>query len=235
MRFIVLVAALNFPSALAAQAIPHSQSANPRIQAVTAANGELIYLTALPGTAMTVALERSEIIDEVVVGDRDAMAARVTSERNGFQLLPQRTGDLGYVAVTTSLRHYRFSVSTSTDYRAAYLVEVQANASQVTPASQFQADPQLGQGTWDYRIRGDREVRPARIFDDGSRTQIEFAPDAALPAIFAIGPSGEEQVVNGYMRGEVFVIDRVWEKLIFRIDKAKATASRNHMPENRDG
>ena len=89
--------------------------------------------------------------------------------------------------------------------------------------------------TWGYRLRGDREVQPQDITDDGIRTRIIFAPEQSLPAIFAIGPTGDEQVVDGYMRDGIFVIDRVWEELVFRIDKEKATARRNREPESSDG
>lgn len=77
-----------------------------------------------------------------------------------------------------------------------------------------------------YRLRGDRSVRPLRVSDDGARTTIAFAPDQALPAVFAIGPTGEEIAVNGYMRTGEYVIDRVHERLVFRIDRDRATAER---------
>lgn len=234
-RLSIVLAVLAFPTTLWGQAVPHPQSGNPRIQSVASGDGQVILLTTLPETAMTVALDRSEVIEEVIVGDRSAIAARVTAERNGFQLLPQRTGELGGIDVITNQRDYHFTVSTGTGPLAAYLVEVQPEMSQLPRGASSQELPQTGGETWNYRLRGDREVRPARIFDDGVRTQIEFAPDAPLPAIFAIGPSGDEQVVNGYMRGDVFVIDRVWGKLVFRIDREKATATRRDAPEQGDG
>ena len=80
-------------------------------------------------------------------------------------------------------------------------------------------------------MRGDRAVRPADLSDDGYKTRITYAPGQVLPAVFAIGPTGEEEVVNGYMRGDVFVIDRVYGELVFRIDKEAATARRNEAPE----
>ena len=81
--------------------------------------------------------------------------------------------------------------------------------------------------TWGYRLRGDRAVRPLSVRDNGRKTVIEYADGQALPAVFAIGPSGDEEVVDGYMRGGFFVIDRVHEELVFRIDREKATAKRN--------
>lgn len=80
------------------------------------------------------------------------------------------------------------------------------------------------EGGW--RIRGDRSIRPARIHDDGVRTYLEWRPDQSLPAVFAIGPTGAEEVVDGYMRAGVFVIDRVHSRLVFRIDRDRAVASR---------
>ena len=44
--------------------------------------------------------------------------------------------------------------------------------------------------------------------------------------MFGIGVNGEEEVVDGYMRGDVFTIDRVYGQLVFRIDKKRARARR---------
>tara|TARA_B100000678_G_scaffold221252_1_gene188622 strand:- start:755 stop:1144 length:390 start_codon:yes stop_codon:yes gene_type:complete len=77
-----------------------------------------------------------------------------------------------------------------------------------------------------YRVRGDREVRPSSIRDDGSKTFIAFAPDQALPAVFSVGATGKEEVVNGYMRGDLYVLDRTFDRLVFRIDRLEAIALR---------
>ena len=74
-------------------------------------------------------------------------------------------------------------------------------------------------------------MRPATIRDNGRKTVITYAPGQPLPAVFAIGATGDEEVVDGYMRGEAFVIDRVHSELVFRIDKKKARAIRRDEPE----
>jgi type IV secretion system protein VirB9 len=226
---------LSLTSPSLAQAIPRADGDNPRVQSVRWSEEEAILLTLLPDTAMTVVFEPGETIEQAEVADRHAIAARVAAQRNTLQLLPQRRGDLGAIRVTTNQREYRFSARTDTGTRAAYLVEVRfgpvsAPRAEIGPV---QADDD---GTvWNYRLRGDKVVRPSRIFDDGTRTSIEFPPAMLLPAIFAIGPGGQEQTVDGYMRDDVFVIDRVWSELIFRIDKKKAAARRNDAPERSDG
>lgn len=91
--------------------------------------------------------------------------------------------------------------------------------------------PQSPERWWSYRLRGRDTLKPVGIRDDGEKTYILFSPDQLLPAIFAISPTGDETLTNGHMRGAVFVLDRVWDELVFRIDGKKATARRNEMPD----
>ena len=77
-----------------------------------------------------------------------------------------------------------------------------------------------------YRVSGAVELRPVRISDDGTHTYIVWAPDQALPAVFAVSPAGAEEMVDGYMRNDVFTIDRIQPQLVFRIDKKLARAKR---------
>lgn len=78
-----------------------------------------------------------------------------------------------------------------------------------------------------YRLKGAALLRPIRIGDDGVHTYIQWSEDQPIPAVFALDPRGVEQIVDGYMRGELFTIDRVYPHLVFRIDKDKAEARRN--------
>lgn len=77
-----------------------------------------------------------------------------------------------------------------------------------------------------YQLSGDRRLLPISIRDDGRRIYLRWGASQALPAVFAVGDQGREEVVNGYMRDDVFVIDRVYGRLVFRIDKARAFANR---------
>ena len=77
-----------------------------------------------------------------------------------------------------------------------------------------------------YRVTGEKALRPESIRDDGVHTYLIWHPDQALPAVFAINASGDEEIVDGYMRDGVFTIDRVYAKLVFRIDRKTAKAER---------
>lgn len=231
---------------LAAEVIPEPSSANPRIQTVQWQAGEPIQLTALPATGLTLLFEPGEAIASVDA-DPAMVAARIAHERNALQLMPLRDGSLGRMQVTTARRSYNFSLRTGNDLMAAYLVRfVSGPATELPPAPAMMAQPAFprlqpppmamrGPASWGYRLKGDKAVRPADISDDGIRTIILFPDGAALPAVFAIGASGDEQVVNGYMRGGQFVIDEVWQELVFRIDGSKANARRNPSPDDKRG
>lgn len=78
-----------------------------------------------------------------------------------------------------------------------------------------------------YRLSGERALHPTRIGDDGERTYLEWSDEQALPAVFAINAFGEEEMADGYMRDGIYTIDRVYERLVFRIGRNTAKAFRN--------
>lgn len=210
----------------AAQTLPQPGADNPRIQTARWTPQSEVQLTALPGTGLTVMLEPGEQIRRATIDDPRAFDIRVSAERDSFLVLPTGFDPASALTVETDRRTYQFSLTTGDGLMAAYLVQFEFG-SPPTSTGQFEvAMPFELEATRSYRLRGDRAVRPASIEDDGIRTHITFAPRQPLPAVFAIGPGGDEQVVNGYMRGDIYVIDRIHDELVFRIDKEKATARR---------
>ena len=77
-----------------------------------------------------------------------------------------------------------------------------------------------------YKLSGDRALRPARVTDDGRRTTIEWGEDQALPAVFGVGPTGAEEVVDSHMLDGATILERVWPELVFRMDDERARAKR---------
>lgn len=243
MRHAALLPALMLAPPLSAQVLPEPGATSPRIQTVRWEDGQTIQLTALPATGLTLLFEQGERIRRVEA-DPANVDARISSERDGLLLIPRSEGDIGAIDVVTDRRSYNFALRTGTDLMAAYLVRFVSGA----PVPELQPPPPMpipgvppmqapaltplpGVESWSYRVRGDAAVRPQAITDDGIRTIIEFREGVPLPAVFAIGPAGDEQLVNGYMREGRFVIDEVWQELVFRIDARKATAKRSARPE----
>ena len=211
---------------LSAQVFPKAQDDRQRLQEVYYEPGREVVLTMLPQTPLVVVLDPRERISEIEPGPEGGFTVRVSAERDSFTILPLAEDARSSLSVKTSKRQYRFLTTVSYAPEAAVLVRFQYGNRFASLEQQAESDE-----TWRYRLRGDQEVRPQDITDDGVRTRITYAPGQPLPAVFAIGPTGDEEVVNGYMRGDVYEIDRVYEELVFRIDKEKATARRNDQPE----
>jgi type IV secretion system protein VirB9 len=89
------------------------------------------------------------------------------------------------------------------------------------PATQAQQS-----GAGNYRLSGSAALRPSRIWDDGLRTYIVWRAEVELPAVFSIGSDGREMLVDGGIRGDLYVLDRVHTMLVFRIDRSVAKARR---------
>lgn len=221
---------------LAAQVFPMPGPETPRIQTADWRPGEPLVLTALPQTALTVMLEPGETIQRATLGGSPAWEVSVSAESDSFQITPLASAEPANLTVQTDRRAYSFLLETGVSLQAAYLVRLQfGGGSTFAQAQAGQSAFDLTGLDWTYRLRGDQSVRPAAIRDNGQKTVIEYAPGQALPAVFAIGPTGDEEVVDGYMRDGLFVIDRVHEELVFRIDKAKATARRSARAEQQNG
>lgn len=229
---LALASLLMLAAPLSAQSMPTPAIENPRIQTARWQEGTPVVLTALPSTALTVILEPGETIRRASIGGSNTWSVRVSSEADTFQVSPSRNAQPATLRVETDLRVYDFNLETGTGLMAAYLVRFDFDGGYVPPAAQTVEDTAIAtldpsNLRWTYRIKGDSEVRPLSVRDNGVKTVIEYAEGQSLPAVFAIGPTGDEEVVDGYMRGDVFVIDRVHQELVFRIDKEKATAERN--------
>src|SRR3546814_4686665 len=82
---------------------------------------------------------------------------------------------------------------------------------------------------FNYAISGDKTAwRPARAFDDGRQTFIEFPPSIAVgeaPPLFVIGDDGEAQLVNYRMAGRYYVVDRLFGAAELRLGRSEEHTS----------
>ena len=73
---------------------------------------------------------------------------------------------------------------------------------------------------FNYRVKGnDEAMRPVRVFDDGKKTYIQFAPEAKnreAPVLVVIGADGKQEMVNYRVKDGMYIVDRlfVWAELI---------------------
>jgi type IV secretion system protein VirB9 len=208
----------------AAQVDPPAAAGDPRIQTVAYNADQVVLLQGAPGYLITVEFGADEQIENVAVGDSGA-----------WQVTPNRRGDYLFVkpvqaaatnmTVVTSARTYLFELSPlyGPTPQMAYTVRFTYPGGE---AESIADEAPAAQERGSYRLSGERALRPSRIADDGRHTYIEWPRDRALPAVYALDGEGRESLVNGAMRDDLFVIDAVAPRLVFRIDQHVARAER---------
>ena len=217
---------LLLPAAASAQLAPVPSFDDPRMQTIVYQPNMPVRLVVFPRASLKLMFHPGEHITRVVVSDGAAFTAAVLERSDAIELAPMRNGASATMKVETDQRSYTFELQTGEGLAAAYLVRfVPGETVAVSAAAPAPDAPLIS-----YRLQGDRTVRPDRLYDDGTRTFIEWSRNRALPAVFGIGPGGSEEVVAGYMRDDVFVIDRIYNELVFRFDKERATARRESKP-----
>lgn len=78
------------------------------------------------------------------------------------------------------------------------------------------ADPRGPHANTNYSMKGDAELAPSVIFDDGNFTYIKFADNGDLPSIFSVDKNQEESVLNYFHQDGYLVIDHVGKQFTFR-------------------
>jgi type IV secretion system protein VirB9 len=210
----------------AAQMAPTPGFEDPRLQTVSPGPGVPVRLVVFPDAPLTVVFRPGEQVERVLLSDSSAFGVAVVGHNDAVTISPSRSDARADISVVTNRQVYPFELETGSGLAAAYVVRIVDEDAPRPMQSDLTPGPDLAAMSGSYRLRGDAALRPSRIADDGAKTYIRWDEHQALPAVFGIGPTGNEEVVNGYMRGGLFTIDRVYGELVFRIDKAKAEARR---------
>jgi type IV secretion system protein VirB9 len=208
----------------AAQVRPQPGAGDRRLQSIDYAADQVFILEVAVGYQLTVELAPDEQIENVAVGDSSAW--QVTANRRGDRLFikPLQSGVTTNMTVITNSRLYAIDLVPlpGPSPEMAYTVRFRYPEPGEDAAQAEAEAPVEGR----YRVSGARGLQPSRIGDDGRHTYIEWPADRAIPAVYGIDAQGRETLVNGMMRDDVYVIDSVMPRLIFRIDRETARAVR---------
>jgi type IV secretion system protein VirB9 len=199
--------------------------------------GAIYEVYAHPSYVSTILLEPGEALTDIAAGDTSRWLVTQTESETGEDA---RT----VVLVKPNASGLRTNIVLITD-RRTYLIEAiaqsgSAYSAQIAwsyPPSEATAPAALLDSiNLNYRIRTTRGARPAwlpaRVFDDGRRTWIEFAPDVEagdLPPLFAVTGEGPELVNYRTLRGpsgQRYMIDRIFDVAELRLGTRSPTIVR---------
>ena len=66
-------------------------------------------------------------------------------------------------------------------------------------------------------------AQKAGAFDDGAKTYIQFPPGrltSEAPPLFVLGADGDAQVMNYRVKGDYYVVDRLFDRAELRLGEA---------------
>lgn len=209
------------------------------IQVWPYSEGALYQVYTTPGRVTDIVLqEGEELVDDgaVAAGDTarwiigDTASGEGAGRRVHILVKPVRPDlPVNNLVINTKRRTYRLELrATDGTYMAAVswhyphdrLMALQAGnrAAETNPVAD---GVDLASLRFRYAITGDRPAwRPLRAFDDGTKVYIELPRgigQGELPPLFVIGPEGGAQLVNYRVRGNWYVVDRLFAAAELRL------------------
>lgn len=204
------------------------------------AEGAIYRLYAAPEHVTDIALQPGEILQAVSSGDTvrwtigDTTSGAGPSRRVHVLVKPFAAGLSTNMLIATDRRLYHLSLqSTAASAMAAiawtYPDDQLVMTRTISPGTG--SDPvdnldqvDVQQLRFRYVIKGDNPAwKPVQVFDDGHKVYIEFPArldQGEAPPLFVVGPRGDHQLVNYRVRGNRYVVDRLFAAAELRMGEA---------------
>jgi P-type conjugative transfer protein TrbG len=206
------------------------------IQVYPFTEGALYRLYAAPERVSDIALEPGEKLTSVSAGDTvrwvigDTLSGAGESQRVHVLVKPFAPGLKTNLVITTDRRSYHLQLE-STDktamaaiswaYPQGALLALQRQNVEAEAAAPVASNLALDNIRFRYAISGDDPPwRPLRAFDDGHKVYIEFPrriDQGEAPPLYVVGSEGGAELVNYRMRGNYYIVDRLFAAAELRL------------------
>lgn len=206
------------------------------IQVYPFTEGALYRLYAAPEDVTDIALQPGETLTAISAGDTvrwvvgDTTSGTGASKQVHVLVKPFAPGLKTNLVITTDRRTYHLAME-STDHTAMaaiswtypqdMLLALQARNARAEAAAPLATGVPVENLHFRYEITGDKPPwRPVRAFDDGSKVYIEFPShidQGEAPPLFVLGPDGGDQLVNYRVRGNYYIVDRLFAAAELRL------------------
>lgn len=222
----------------AARIEPHETAFDNAIQRYAYREGGLYQIYTKPGQVTDIALQEGERLvgpGPVAAGDTarwmigDTLSGKGEAQRVHILVKPTRPDIATNLVINTDRRTYHvelragtrtYMASVSWTYPEDELIALRRSEQEARRSAPVADGFVLENLNFNYRISGDKpDWRPLRIFDDGQRTLLEFAPDIAkgeMPPFFIIGEEGEAELANYRVSGRYLIVDRLFHRAELR-------------------
>ncbi|HEV2551642.1 MAG TPA: P-type conjugative transfer protein TrbG [Stellaceae bacterium] len=208
------------------------------IQVYPFTEGALYRLYAAPEQVGDIALQPGESLTAISAGDTVRWVIGDTTSGSGagkqvhVLVKPFAAGLKTNLVITTDRRSYHLQLeSTDQTYMAAVswtypqdtLLALRKQNDRAEAAAPVDTGLRLEDLHFRYAIAGDNPPwKPVRVFDDGSKVYLEFPrriDQGEAPPLFVVGADGGAELVNYRVRGNYYVVDRLFAAAELRFGK----------------
>ncbi|MER9407976.1 MULTISPECIES: P-type conjugative transfer protein TrbG [Mesorhizobium] len=206
------------------------------VQVYPFADGALYQLYAAPERVTDISLQRGEKLTSVSAGDTvrwvigDTVSGSGDDQRTHVLVKPFAPGLATNLVITTDRRSYHLQLQSTEKtamaalswiYSEDQLMALRRRNAQAEAEMPAASNVALENIRFRYSIAGDTPPwRPTRAFDDGSRVYIEFPSridQGEAPPLFIVGADGDNHLVNYRMRGNYYIVDRLFAAAELRL------------------
>ena len=192
MRHVIFIAAFAVAAPALAETTPKSGAHDARVRTATFVDGQVYRIETSLTHVTSIEFGQGETIRSVIAGDTEGFLLDGVPGGRAFAIKPTLRGATTNITVYTDRRSYYFNVvevPRAPHYvvRFDYPEERDARPDKSVAA----ALPNYG-----YGVSDQTEITPVSVYDDGTFTYFQFAPNQPVPAVFRVGLIGMERSVN---------------------------------------
>jgi P-type conjugative transfer protein TrbG len=208
------------------------------IQVYPFTEGALYRLYAAPEQVGDIALQPGEALTAISAGDTvrwvigDTTSGSGTGKQVHVLVKPFAAGLKTNLVITTDRRSYHLQLeSTDQTYMAAVswtypqetLLALRKQNERAEAVASVDTGVRLEDLHFRYAIAGDNPPwKPVRAFDDGAHVYLEFPrriDQGEAPPLFVVGADGGAALVNYRVRGNYYIVDRLFAAAELRFGK----------------
>ena len=209
----VLTVASLAPAPAMAERTPNTMGQDARVRHVTYSPSDVIRVDTNLRVNTAFEMGAGERINQVLLGDSESFEVEVLSNRNTISIKPVISGARTNMTIYTNRRVVAIYLTEGRSSRPTFRVVV------VYPDDRRPKTPKRPGGVRDngYQITsGSGQIRPVRIWNDGTSTFFEFRR-AVRPSIFGLNSSGYEVTQNSATRANVIRLNGIRSDYAIRL------------------
>ncbi|MGD0461660.1 MAG: P-type conjugative transfer protein TrbG [Tepidisphaeraceae bacterium] len=202
-----------------------------------------------PGYVTTIALRPGEKLITAAAGDTVRWIVDSVQSGSGYTsqtlllIKPRKAGLQTNLLITTDQRMYTLDLTSigsgiyhtmiawNYPFGDVVMIRNQVAAQQAVAQATVATGLDLSTANFNYLILRQPDTPtppwcPFRAFDDGQKTYIQFPPKVTVteaPPLFVLGRNGDAQLVNYRVRGDWYIVDRLFDKAELRLGQAPQT------------